>query len=909
MKPNTTIGHYNILRPLGAGGMGEVYLAEDTRLKRQVAVKVLPERLRSSEERLKRFRREAEAAASLKHPNIATIYGLEEIDDQLLITMEHVEGHTLKEAIPEGGMEIEQFFDTFIPLADALAHAHSQGRIHRDLKPANIMITEDGTPKILDFGLARIIDPDAVEAYSDTGLGEDDATQTMKDGVPSLTRGGQLIGTPQYMSPEQAERKDTDARTDIFSFGLVMYEALTGKRAFDGESLESIIGRILEAEPKAVTEIRPITPYTLWTVIRRCIAKKPDRRMQSATELVAELESIQQDIQAGTVLVDASSIPEPYAADVAAVVPEPVPFWQQPAAVGFAAVTLLIGLGVAWVLKPNPVLVEKPVRRFELPIKGLGFSWKISPDGTMVAYSSQDKLWVRDLDQVSARAIADGRTFGIFWSPDSKFVGFTQSDETHRVAAKGGPSLKVTDGSGSSTWLQSGVIIKGSREGGLSTVSSQGGEFQPFMQPDTTAGEVYYRYPHQLPDGESLIYIVGHSDNSRELVVQKGQRRVSLVQSAGGEDLSFPVYASSGHILFERSSDDGDNIWAIPFEPSTQTVWGEPILVAQDASLPSVSVDGTLLYNAGSRWVPTRLALVDRSGAVIDTIGRSQNGIFAPAISPDGRNVAVVAREQNQMDIWVHSIQRGTTTRLTFDDGMDIWPSWHPDNRTVFYASNRTGSVDIYAKRADGTDNIDTLTTTGDASEFYPTVSADGSFLVYMRNGESRDLWYRRMDGLGASLPFLATQHAEVHSAISPDGRYLAYDSDESGRSEIYVRPFPQGESRWQISINGGGSPRWNAYGTELYFAGGNVTDVYSGDVLMSVPVKTSPSFEHGTPMELFKATGVGALTPAGIGFGNNGYDVTADGKRFVVVQEVSGGEAPKLVVVQNWYSEFKDLE
>ena len=470
MQPGTHIGRYHILRPLGAGGMGEVYLAEDTRLKRQVAVKVLPERLRSSEERLKRFRREAEAAASLKHPNIATIHSLEEIDDpdgapQLLIVMEHAEGHTLKEAIPEGGMEIDQFFETFIPLADALAHAHSLGRIHRDLKPANIMITEDGTPKILDFGLARIIDPDAVEAYSDSGLGEDDATQTMKEGVPSLTRGGQLIGTPQYMSPEQAERKDTDARTDIFSLGLVMYEALTGKRAFDGDSLESIIGRILVEEPQAVTELKPITPYTLWTTVRKCIAKKPSRRMQSAEELHADLETVQQDVLSGTVLVDAATLEEVQHADAAQTHSGAVALLRQPAALVLAAITLIVGIGASWFLKPA---TETPVRKFRWPVEGLtnrfNTSIAISPNGVMVAYIAQEKLWVRDLDETSPREISgtQGAT-SLFWSPAGDELAYVADyNELRTVAASGGPSLtlfKATLSTSAGTWKPDGMII------------------------------------------------------------------------------------------------------------------------------------------------------------------------------------------------------------------------------------------------------------------------------------------------------------------------------------------------------------------------------------------------------------------------------------------------------------------
>ena len=312
MDADTTLGHYRIIRQLGKGGMGEVYLAEDTRLDRQVAIKVLPERLRNNPERLQRFRREARAAASLNHPNIAHIYALEEFNDQLLITMEHVEGESLKDRIPDDGMDLDTFFNTFIPLVDALAHAHSQGRIHRDLKPGNIMMAEDGTPKILDFGLARIIDPDPVQVAEESEtkleLGPDDETRSMdeeeqrkaaeaaKKAVPSLTRGGQLIGTPQYMSPEQAERKETDARTDIFSFGVVMYQALTGQRPFEGKTLESIIGRIVEAEPKAVTELKPVTPYTLDWLIRMSLRKDREERTQNARSLHADLRDVQQEV-------------------------------------------------------------------------------------------------------------------------------------------------------------------------------------------------------------------------------------------------------------------------------------------------------------------------------------------------------------------------------------------------------------------------------------------------------------------------------------------------------------------------------------------------------------------------------------------------------------------------------------
>jgi eukaryotic-like serine/threonine-protein kinase len=375
MNAGQHLAHYTIIRPLGKGGMGEVYLAEDKKLDRQVAIKVLPERLRQNPERLERFRREAKAAASLKHPNIATIHSLEEIEDQLLITMEYVEGESLRDRILSDGMDVDTFFDIFIPLAAALSHAHIQGRIHRDLKPGNIMIAEDGRPKILDFGLARIIDPDPVQVYSESEptpeIGPDDETRTMNEeeqwktteaiekGVPSLTRGGQLIGTPQYMSPEQAESEEIDFRTDIFSFGVVMYEALTGQRPFEGKTLESIIGRIVEAEPKAVTELKPVTPYTLWVLMRQCLKKNREQRIQTAGELHSALEDVQQEVKTGTVLVDASTIPEPIS-ELAE--PEPIPLWRQPVTIAVMVLMLIIGGGTIWMLKPIPAIPEPPLR-------------------------------------------------------------------------------------------------------------------------------------------------------------------------------------------------------------------------------------------------------------------------------------------------------------------------------------------------------------------------------------------------------------------------------------------------------------------------------------------------------------------------------------------------------------------
>jgi eukaryotic-like serine/threonine-protein kinase len=900
MNQGSQIGHYHILRPLGAGGMGEVYLAEDTSLKRQVAVKVLPERLRASEERLKRFRREAEAAASLKHPNIATIYSLEEIDHQLLIVMEHVEGHTLKEAIPEGGMEIEQFFETFIPLADALAHAHAQGRIHRDLKPANIMITEDGTPKILDFGLARIIDPDAVEAYSDTDLGEDDATQTMKEGVPSLTRGGQLIGTPQYMSPEQAERKDTDARTDIFSFGLVMYEALTGQRAFDGDSLESIIGRILEAEPKAVTELKPITPYTLWTVIRRCIAKKSDRRMQTAPQLVAELEAVQQDIRAGTVLVDASTIPQ-----AEAVSRERIPIWKQPLAIGVVVlVTLMLSIPGTWYLKP---IHEPPLRKFQWPVEGLSQHPVISPDASMIAYTTgtPTRIWVRDLDKTTAREISGSEgAVRLFWSPNSDFIGYEATVENRielrRVSVQGGPVTTLSQFSGGpgnwgpAVWRSDGTIIipKGI---GLISVPARGGNTSTIVKPDSSAGQAFLLDPQLLPDGQTLVFTSWNQDNTSDLLVQHGESYRVLYHGNANEFLSVPVYSPSGHMLYYTSG----TIWAVPFDPSTRETTGDPFIVSEDAGWPSVARDGTLVYRSSSPYsVEQQLVWLDRIGRLISTIDQPRKWrINDLALSPDDRQLAVTAEDQGQYDIWIYDLERGMPTRFTSDPARVGASTWSPDGSELIFSSYHSGNPDLVRRRVDGTGTAMSVVSTP-SFEFGPEWSGDGQYLLYTSrvnlSTSSSDLWVLDFSSNKKPVPLFETSHSERASALSPNGQYLAYTSNESGHPEVYIRQFPDGV-RLQISVDGGRVPRWNGQGTELFFE--------SNGNLMAVKVSLRDGIRADIPEALFALPS----PPSGI----FSYDVHSDGQKFVMVHpiEESTRTAPTITVVMNWFREFEGIE
>jgi eukaryotic-like serine/threonine-protein kinase len=925
MQVDQTLAHYKIVRPLGAGGMGEVYLAEDTRLKRQVAIKVLPERLRSSEERLKRFRREAEAAASLKHLNIATIHSLEEIDDQILITMEHVEGHTLKDAIPEGGMELDQFFETFIPLADALAHAHAQGRIHRDLKPANIMITEDGTPKILDFGLARIIDPDAVDAYSDTALGEDDATQTMKEGVPSLTRGGQLIGTPQYMSPEQAERKDTDARTDIFSFGLVMYEALTGKRAFDGDSLESIIGRILEGAPAHVSQLRPVTPYMLDVLIRKCLVKDRDQRMQSAGEMHHDLQEVRNELGRGINLIESSRIPsETSVRGSKYTVPLLI------LAVALASAFL------AWNIKSTPPTESRTVRftlpnddSFATPYDGPA----ISPDGSMIAYSKASRnamvsgnvdasLWIRELDQTVSRELSSARNAQrALFSPDSRTIAYFESAQgtsggtLRTVSVRGGATTPVFDLAENqyprgATWGPDDRIIFGVAPdlrsttpglGSLYVVPAGGGTAELYLAPDSTAGEIGIMYPQFLPDGKTLIVSITRTDGTGTLVALNGTDRVELVNHAGSV-LAFPVYSAPGYLIYQRGfayREIVPDVWAVPIDVNTGKTTGRPFLVAAEHQAPSVSSNGILTYTTSAVGLTNvslrQLVWMDRSGNITESIGTPRVSMNAPALSPDDRKIAVKARDRGNDDIWVFDAKRGSSTRLTFDLARDLYPDWSPDGTEVMFTSYRNGNPDLFRTRASGGAEVVPVVT-GAAFTLESSWSKQGRHIVFGGGDSGTEVWALDLAGEGKPFRLMENSRAIREVVFSPDGRYIAYTSDESVPPHVYVRSFAADEGRWQISVTGGRSPRWNGDGTELFYRSGGPAGTRNS--LMSVEVSTQGVFRAGPPKMLFVTDDIG-------------YDVSSDGQRFVVVHPMERAErnATTIIVVQNWYKEFKDRQ
>jgi eukaryotic-like serine/threonine-protein kinase len=894
MIPGTTIGHYHILRPLGAGGMGEVFLATDTKLKREVALKILPEAVRDDPERLRRFRVEAEAAAKLNHPNIATVYSIEEADNQTFITMEHVDGKTLSDHIPSDGIDVDQFFEWFIPITDALAHAHKHGRIHRDLKPGNIMIRTDGVPIILDFGLARI----------EREAQDDSEAPTLTMGEPE-TQGRSFLGTPAYMSPEQIEGKQVDARTDLFSLGVLMYEAITGQRPFAGDTVESVTARILETEPKPITEIRPVTPYTLWTVIRKCLKKQSRQRLQTSEELHSDLRDIQQELHAGTVLVDASTI-EMQAADI--VEPATISFWRQPAALGLAFVMLVAGLGTAWLLKPVP---EQPLRKFTIPWQWTGVAAQgpvISPDAKFVAYPGPDGLWLRNLNSLESHLlIEDQEIYVPFWSPDSDMLGYvTSARSLYKISVNDGSptficsipdSLGLDLGQGA--WGPNGTIVLSLGSSGLYSVQQGGGQLALLLAPDSDRGEISLYGLQFLPDGKTMLFDP-RLTQGEAIEILSGTTRKTLLQQPGF--LSIPSYSSSGHILYQKGWPVSDGIWALPFDLKNLNVTGEPFEVVSNGAVPSISADETLTFRveavSGSQIIRTT-----RNGTVVDTLRKMPDGqVLIPSLSKDGKYLASTVMQEDY-NVWLYELTRGTWTPMTIHGATDRNAIWEPEGNRLAFMSRRNGGGNVFLGASNRQVGIEHLLGEPNDEIIPLDWSSDGKYLIYMKWSAKTgsDLWLYRFGEDPRSVPLLQMPYNEFEASISPDGDYFAYSSSESGRMEVYVTSFPVPSAKVTVSVGGGTAPRWSNAGDELFFVEGNT--------LMAVPVKSKVPLQFGLPLELFEGKSIDTKLVYRIGaYWTRNYDVAQDGKTLFVVQQIRNGN-DAIAVVQNWYKEFEDRE
>ncbi len=872
------LGQYEIISPLGAGGMGEVYRVRDTRLDRDVALKVLPEALTSDAELMGRFEREAKVLASLNHPNIAAIYGVEDSTEPPALVMELVEGPILSERIADGAILVDEALIIARQIAEGLEYAHERNVIHRDLKPANIKVNEDDAVKILDFGLAKVLESDPVSV--------DNLISSTSHGL--VTETGTILGTAPYMSPEQAKGKLVGRRTDIWAFGCVLFEMLSGKRAFRGDTMAETLAAILKQEPDW-SELPAATPAPIVDLLRRCLRKDPAKRLQA----IGDARVVIEELLAGNSLEIAPAPPHPQSRlhIIAVILP-----WT---------LLALCLLACAWLISKRRSTPPAPSRLAAVLFSGQAVeSPVISPDGRFVAFVDQRKLWVRSIDDLQPRSLdGAGDVSSPFWSADSQSIGyFRDNAELRRVSVQGGgpsnlictlPSARAFLGA---TWGASDRIIFSVIPDGLFEVSAQGGKPVLFAKPDVTKDELFLRDPHFLPDGKSVLMIVrrpGPGVRLDTIAVQSDGSRNVILQIPGAQLREVFASPQTGHILFEEDRPNF-GIWAVPFDFRALKTTGSPFLVRARAVKPSVSRTGDMVYLSGVLPEEGQLSWVDRDGKNVRAFGRPMIDMRSPAVSPDGQRVAAAA-DNEKYDVWVADTVRDTVTNLTWSLSNANAPAWLPSGQQIAFScqTSAASANGICTAPADGSRTpsqiISGITPVG------LSVARDGHLAIFAsRNAQNNyDISTIALEPGAKPQPFLTTHDNEFSPRLSPDGRFVAYQSDESGRYEVYVRPYPSGDARWTISNNGGTTPRWNGSGTELFYL--------EGVKLMAVPVSIYPGFSPGMPQELFSGQDIDS---AMIKFDESLYDAAPDGKRFVVVRSSQTG-TPSIVAQQNWFAEF----
>ena len=911
----TRLGPYDILSAIGAGGMGEVYRAHDTRLNRDVALKVLPEAFSRDGQRMARFDREAKVLASLNHTNIAAIYGIEESGLIKALVMELVEGPTLAERVKVGAIPLDEALPIARQVADAVEYAHDTNVIHRDLKPANIKVTAEGTVKVLDFGLAKAL--------------SDEPTQEDMSNSPTLsmaaTRAGMILGTAAYMSPEQAKGKVVDRRADVWAFGAVLYEMLTGKQAFTGEDVTEILVSVMSKEP-AFDTLPASTPPAIRNLLRRCLDRNIKRRLQSAGEARIILE----DVLSGAVP----------GADAAEAIPvAPCSSRATWIATG-AAAALLLALGaLSFVHFRETPPAARPARFFVGPPEKTVFYSApqvvtVSPDGTRLAFlagtasAPELAIWVRPLDSLTAQLLPGTTGAGQpFWSWDSRYIAFFADGKLKKIDVSGGPpqvlcdSPNVQSGSGGhGSWNRDGVILFPHGGGGsaIFRVSAAGSAATAVTTLDSASGETEHLWPHFLPDGDHFVFLALNRD------VGKSTIRIGSLKSKETRFLlnaeSFAMYAPPGYLLYQR---DG-TLMAQPFDASALAFTGDAFPIVEQVQVNisngrvafDVSRNGVLAYRSTGAF-HTQLTWFDRSGKELGRIGET-GAYSSPALSPDGKRVAMfrngpaVGSAGSTGDVWIADLTRNAQTRLTFDTAFHMNPVWSPDGARIAFNSTRNGVSGLYVKNSNSAGEEELLVKASQtaAPEHW---SLDGRFLIY---GDATDLgrdeFLLPLAGdpstssgqapsagsgqVGKPVPFAKSSYAEMHGQFSPDGRWLAYLSNESGRPEIYVRSFPSGEGEWQISTGGGVQPRWRRDGKELYF-------IALDGKLMAVSIASGATFSAGTPQTLFQ-TRIYGLIPSN--YYTQQYDVTPDGQRFLINVDATDTNAAPLTVVLDWTAGLK---
>jgi serine/threonine protein kinase/Tol biopolymer transport system component len=886
--PGKRLGPYEILSAIGAGGMGEVYRARDTRLDRIVAIKVLPTHLADRSELRERFEREARTIASLNHHHICTLHDIGQQDGIDYLVMEYLEGETLAQRLQKGALPLEQVLQYAIEISDALDKAHRKGVTHRDLKPGNIMLTKSGA-KLLDFGLAKLKQE---VAPANVQLSE------LPTATDPLTAKGAILGTLQYMAPEQLEGKEVDARTDIFAFGAIVYEMATRKRAFEGKTQASVIGAILKDDPPPISSLQPMTPPALDRVVKKCLAKEPEKRWQAASDVCDELKWIAEGGSQAT-LASAAATKSIRARWRGA------PLWGV-AFLLLAAVTSI----VIWNRKSSSSINSLPVSRIAItlppsqPLAGLelGSALALSPDGTRLVYAARQggaqQLYLRPLGGLEAQPVR-GTEGGIepFFSPDGQWLGFFADGKLKKIAVTGGEAISLggaVDPRGGSWGGQGMIIFAPTRASTIQKISDAGGAPQPLTGLGKNEGS--HRWPEVLPGGGAVLfaglYRGGNWDNAQISVqpVGSGERR-DLVR--GGTN---PRYAHSGHLVYAQ----GGTLMAVLFDVQRLAISGAVVPVQEGvlqstftgAAQYSFSATGSLVYVPGNvQATQRRLVWVSRSGAE-QPVAAPTRAYRGPRLSPDGQKVAV-AVEGQETQVWLYNLSRETLTRLTFQGGTNYNPLWTRDGKRIAFTSV---SLDggLFWQLADGSGGLERLNEFASSPNSWST---DGQQLAYERGGTStgREIWVIRL-GDRKRDSFLRTPFNEGAAQFSPDGRWLAYVSDESGRFEVYMQPYPGPGGKWQISTEGGTEPAWNSNGRELFYR--------SGDKMMAVEITTRPSLSAGKPKVLF----AGQYQPSPNPVPNANYDVSPDGQRFLMVKPSGQDQvAPTQInVVLNWFEELK---
>lgn len=873
-----TLGRYRVVSVLGSGGMGEVYRATDIRLDRTVAVKVLPQHLASNPERRQRFEREARAVSSLSHPHICALYDVGHQDGIDYLVMEYIEGESLADRLAKAPLPVDQALRYAIQVADALDKAHRAGISHRDLKPANLMLTKSGA-KLLDFGLAKLRSRETEAVLR--------GQSNLRTEQISLTADGTIAGTLQYMAPEQLEAGPLDARTDIFSFGAVLYEMITGKRAFDGKSQASLIGAILHAEPPPVSTIQPMTPPGLDRVVQRCLAKDPDERWQSAGDLMLELKWIAgSGSEAGTT----SSVTARRRSR------ERLAWIVAAALLGLVAMLLFIVGNI------RRAPTEVGATRFVIPVSGKqsfpDFLYpSISPDGRNLVYpdskEGRQQLWIRKLDSVTPQALpGTEKTFDpAFWSPDGRFIGFFADGKLKKMQLSGGPSQSLTDvpNPRGGSWNQEGVIIFApDSTSPLYRMSENGGERIQLTTLDESRQEFSHRWPLFLPDGRHFLYVARspQRENTAIYVGSLDSKETKRLLSAD----SSVAYAPQGYLLFAREG----TLMAQPFDVDTLRVTGAELSVVEQVSYApsglagfSVSENGVLACMTGNP--ATQLAWFDRSGTQVGRLGQPA-AYLSLRLSPDEKRVAVARTDPPALatDISLIELARGVVSRLTSDPSIDDFPVWSPDGTQIVFSSGREGAMNLYTKLSSGAGKEEALLRSNQVQHTQDW-SPDGRFLLYRTFGvrTKSDIWVLPMFGDKKPYPLLATEFDEAFARFSPDGRWVAYASDAVGTSEVYVREFQGTGGSWRVSTGGGSFPCWRRDGKELFY-------IWRGK-LMAVDVKArATSFEPGVPKLLFETSGTW------------NYDVSRDGQRILIAVPVEESSPEPITVVLNWAADLK---